>query len=84
MEKRLKTFEDEICPSQGELLIDDDLNANAEILDEEMDVIKCSFNNDDCVEIDTSNYQYITLSYNNLETLMRLIIKAEKHYKKTL
>jgi hypothetical protein len=52
------------------------------ILDAESDVIKCKFNNDGCVELDTDDYSFITLSVSNLYELIELIEKAEKKYKK--
>lgn len=55
-----------------------------QIFDEESDVLNCVFNNDGCVEIKTKGYTYITLSLDNLETLKKLIIKAEKYYEKNL
>jgi len=53
----------------------------AEIVDEEMDTIKCKFNNDDCVELNTDDYSYITLSVSNLYELINLIETAENKYK---
>lgn len=54
------------------------------IYDGESDILKCVFNNDGCVEIKTKGYTHITLSLNNLETLKKLIIKAEKYYETNL
>lgn len=54
------------------------------IYDEESDLLKCSFNNDNCVQINTEGYSYITLSIENLEKLKKLIEKAEKYYDENL
>jgi hypothetical protein len=52
------------------------------IIDAELDDIKCTFNYDDCVELDTDGYSYISLSRDNLYQLIRLIEKSEKQYNK--
>mgnify|MGYP003631222910 CR=1 FL=1 len=49
-------------------------------LDEEGDDIECSFNNDQCVEINTEKYTYITLSISTLEVLIESIREAEEEY----
>jgi hypothetical protein len=72
-----------ICPSVGVLQTENE-TVTAKILDDELDILECSFNNDMCVEINTQNLTYISLSLENLETLKKLIIKAEKHYQKKL
>lgn len=53
-----------------------------EIYDDEGDPIKCSFNNDECVEINTKDYKYLCLSKGHLTYLIHLIDKAEKKYEK--
>jgi hypothetical protein len=47
------------------------------IIDAEVDVIKCKFNYDGCVELDTDDYTYITLSKANLQDLIDSIDKVE-------
>lgn len=79
-QKKWNEFKEFICPNEGVLIIDEELNATARILDAEDDPIHCSFNNDDCVEIDTSELSYISLTYENLEKLMELILDAQEHY----
>jgi hypothetical protein len=54
----------------------------ADIFDVESDIIKCRFNNDGCVELNTDDYSFITLSVTNLYNLIDLIEKAENKYKK--
>jgi hypothetical protein len=54
----------------------------ATIIDAELDGIKCKFNYDDCVELNTKDYSYITLSRENLCQLIHLIDKAEALYDK--
>lgn len=44
-----------------------------DILDDELDVLRCRFNGDDCVEINTEPYTYITLSIEHLKKLIKLI-----------
>ena len=77
-------FDEIFAENPNKLQIDEDGNATAIIIDEECDPYKCTFNNDQCVVIDTSEYTHITLSLHNISILKKLITKAEKHYLKTL
>jgi hypothetical protein len=70
--KKEKTFEDEISPERDELISTED-GHRAEIIDAELDVLKCSFHGDLTVVIDTKGYSYVNLTVENLETLIRLI-----------
>ena len=54
--------------------------AHALVFDAERDPIKCKFNYDESVEIDTKGYSYITLSLDNLRILKNLILEAETYY----
>jgi hypothetical protein len=74
-------IEEILCPERGNLKIRRKC-ATAEILDAELDTIKCEFNNDWCVQIDTSNLTYITLTLENLEDLTRLVYEAQEFYEK--
>jgi len=58
--------------------------ATAEILDQSGDLLECTFQNDDGVEIDTTGFNCIELSYDNLESLMDLIIEAKEYYQNNL
>lgn len=51
------------------------------ILDGEGDEIVCTFNNDDCVQLDTDTYTFIELSVENLYELIDLIGQAQERYK---
>lgn len=64
------------------LRLDKEGTLKSMIIDAEIDPIDCTFNNDDCVQLDTDGYSYITLSIDNLYALIRLIEKAEKRYDK--
>lgn len=74
-------IEKTLLPENGKLIKDNE-TASAKILDAELDILNCSFNNDLCVEIETEGYGYITLTLENLENLKRLIIEAEEYYEK--
>ncbi len=50
------------------------------IIDEELDPVICTFNNDECVEIDTRPFSYLVLSKENLLNLLLLIDEAETEY----
>lgn len=70
----------EFIPNVGNLNIDGCI-VTSQILDEELDILDCEFNNNLCVQINTSDLQYITLSIKNLNDLKVLIRKADKYFK---
>lgn len=72
-------IEKELCPDAN-ILITNEGEATAIILDEEMDELSCTFNNDGCVTIDVSGWSYVVLSRTNLRVLERLIDEAEDYY----
>ena len=76
-------IENILCPNRNVLKITDEV-ATAEIVDQSLDTLKCTFQNDDGVEIDTTDFNCIELSYDNLETLMDLIIQAKEYYENNL
>lgn len=57
-------------------------HCSAIILDAELDALECDFNYDFCVQINTDELSYITLTYENLENLQELILKSERYYEK--
>lgn len=78
--KRVNGFYEHICPSEGMITQNEEGTLVANILDGETDTIKCKFNYDDCVELNTARYKHITLSRENLVQLIGLIDKAEQIY----
>jgi len=56
----------------------------AVLLDEEGDPINCTFNNDGCVTIDTSDITYTVLSVENLDMLWDLILESQEYFAKEL
>lgn len=66
-------------PTEGELQIKEGGVYDAIILDAELDPLECTFVDDDCVEIDTTNLTHIMLTLDNLEQLKRLINEVEEH-----
>lgn len=73
-------IEKTLLPSVGKLILKGE-TIKAKIFDAELDILDCTFNNDKCVEIDTSKLTHITLTIENLSKLYELIHKAEKKYK---
>jgi hypothetical protein len=69
---------DKLIPIKDE---DGDYIVEAYIVDVELDTIKCHFNNDNAVVLNTSELEYLVLDINNLNTLKKLIKEAEKFYK---
>jgi len=76
----MSNLEKIMFPEHNKLIIDSEGTAKALIVDEELDTIECVFNNDNCVQLNTECYSYLTLSVDNLQQLIKLITKAEKHY----
>ena len=72
-------IEDKIFPGNGELIIAEDLTT-AVIIDAEIDPINCTFCNDGCVDLDTTNLTYVKLSVDNLYEMIDLIEKSEDHF----
>ena len=82
MTKHLTEYLKRTYPQNGKLLVDKEGAIRTVIIDDELDGIECKFNYDGCVEINTENYTYLSLSIDNLFQLASLIEKAEKMYKK--
>jgi len=77
IQKKMKLY-----PKSGKLQIKDG-KAFAIIVDAESDPFRCDFDNDDCVRINTNSEKYITLDFDAISTLERLIIEAKKFYRKS-
>lgn len=73
-------IEDELFPENGKLIVDKEGTCRAQIIDAEIDPIDCSFHYDECVQINTKDLTYITLSIDNLYELIELIEQSEKYY----
>jgi len=58
----------------------DESFAHAKILDAELDVIQCTFLGDGTITIHTTDYDFITLTNENLNNLKKLLKKAEEFY----
>lgn len=78
--KENKDIEKALCPKAYELQTDEDDNCFVHITDMELDSFKAVFNYDGCIQIDTSGYNHITLSEEQLYKLAALIQDAEDHY----
>jgi hypothetical protein len=76
-----KKFENSL-PFKLDKLIKKEEEVSAIILDAEQDMLECEFDNSETVTINTKDYEYITLTLENLETLKKLIYKSEKYYNK--
>ena len=82
--KKTMDIAEVLVPNNGELQGNAEDGFHAVIADEELDEIECAFNYDNCVEINTESYSYITLSVNDLRTLLNLTMEAERRYAKEL
>ena len=79
MNKKKINLKEMLAP-QADKLQTNGIIATATILDAELDEIECTFNNDMCVEINTEELKYITLTIENLYTLINLIEEADEYY----
>jgi|TARA_R110000822_G_scaffold80191_2_gene191231 hypothetical protein len=68
--------EDFMFPGHGVILVEGE-KVTATIIDAELDPVKCTFNGDECVQLDTSGYTHLTLTWDNLKELIKLTSKAE-------
>lgn len=69
-----------LFPDSGVLKENDGL-LSCQIIDAELDPLECSFNYDYCVEIKTADYEYITLTLENLALLFNMVSEAEERYR---
>ena len=76
---KVTDLEKQLVPDSYRLKYEDDTLVST-ILDEELDPIELSFHNDGCVEINTMDLSYVTLSVEHLLNLIELINEAEKVY----
>jgi len=76
MKKKGFNIDNVFCLERNKIIIEGE-NVTAKIVDEELDVIDCTFHNDGCVHLETKDYAYLTLSRSNLEMLLGLIDDAE-------
>lgn len=72
-------IEKELFPESGKLKIENGI-AKATIIDLELDPIECVFMNDDSVQIDTHNYEFLCLDVAKLKELIGMIEDAKKYY----
>ena len=73
-------IEEKLFPNINKLYEDGE-TLTASIVDEELDLIECTYNYDNCVKINTEELTYITLNRKNLNTLRNLLSKADKYYR---
>ena len=76
-----KSFEKNL-PFEVNKLIKNGEEATAKIVDAELDVFDCRFDNSETVTINTKGNDYIVLTLDNLKVLKKLIVESEKYYEK--
>lgn len=62
-----------LFPKSDELVVDKDKVGRIQIVDGELDPINCSISEEGVIELDVSEYQYISLTYNNVLKLEECI-----------
>lgn len=75
--KKNINIEDVFYPDSNELKRHENGSISINIVNAELDLIKCEFNFDDCVTIDTKDCSYLTLSRNNLYKIVEALEEAE-------
>ena len=78
MQEKEINIEKEFFP-KSDVLVD---NYRMQIVDAELDEVYCKFNGDGCATIDTEGLQYITLTRENLQTLIDAIDEVENNLNK--
>ena len=76
-----KNIEDYLYPNNNKLIFNDGIITTT-IVDCELDEYQCIFNGAEDIQINTEGYTSIILDIDTLESLILLIKKAEKMYKK--
>ena len=76
-----ENIEDCLYPNSNKLIFNDD-EITTTIIDCELDEYECTFNGAEDIQINTEGYTHITLDIDTLYSLIELIKKAEKMYKK--
>lgn len=70
------SIEKELFPNSGKL-IENNGEFTAQIIDGELDPIQCTFKSDGCVELNTEDLTYITLTYDNLVMMLEFLDEVE-------
>jgi len=78
--KTQEDLEKLIYKDANKLIIGENEEVTAIIIDDELDPIVCRFNYDGCVELDTKKYTHLSLSFENLRMLKKLLSQAEKYF----
>lgn len=73
-------IEKKLFPEHGKLTVKDGV-VSVLLSDMELDPLECTFDNGGCIEINTDDYSYITLSSHDLYRMAELIDEAENIYK---
>jgi len=69
-----------LFPDSDKLTISEEGVGSFQIVDAELDGINCTISEEDVIEIDVSDYKYISLSYNNILTLENFIYEMNEFY----
>ena len=79
--KNIDNIDNILFPGNGKIVINKkEQTASAVIVDAEIDPIECTFNNDNCITLNTESYTYLTLTVDNLELMLDLIEESNNYY----
>jgi len=77
-------IEKKLFPKSDELVVDKNKIGLIQIVDGELDPINCSISEEGVIELDVSEYQYISLTYNNVLRLQECIEDMDDIYEQEL
>ncbi len=69
-----------LFPESEELVVDKNKVGRIQIVDAELDSINCTISEESVIELDVSEYKYISLTYNNVLKLEECIEDMNEIY----
>lgn len=66
-------IEEILFPNSGKLTIDDEGIGRFQIVDAELDGVNCTISEENVVELDVSDYKYISLTYDNVLAIEKFL-----------
>jgi len=69
-----------LFPNSGKITINEEGVGSIQIVEAELDGINCTISEEGVIEIDVSDYKYISLTYNNILALENFICEMNEFY----
>jgi len=77
---KLELFKKQIAPDEFKIREDEHGTLSTHFFDREMDVVECTFNYDECVNLNTEGLNHIVLTKEILQNLIDAIDETEEIY----